>query len=173
MSHCAEHFGGGASAWPPSLPILVRRWRPLHQEVASKPMEPSEPTKLSTPSLEAITAAVLAVQQQWGIKKTWELLPALRSAGLTDPARTADADIADVTRRLVAAGYARGKLTSLFARRIMDLMVAARDGELDAFERYMARGDKDTAVAVLVAVKGIGPVVADTVWMLRGAGRRE
>lgn len=133
-------------------------------------MTSSKPTKLSTQSLDAITAAVLAVQQQWNIEKTWELLPALRLAGLTDPARTADSSVADVAIRLEAAGYTRGKLTPLFARRIIDLMVAARDGELDAFEGYAARGDKSAAIGVLLRVKGIGPTVASTVWMLLGTG---
>lgn len=121
--------------------------------------------KITGSSLEAITVALLAVYQ-WPAEKVWKLLPALREAGLTDPARTAGAGIEDVIVRLANAGYDRGLLTEMFALRVMNLMAAARDGVLDDFDGHLRRKDKAAATEVLVRVKGIGPKVAETAWML-------
>ena len=120
---------------------------------------------LSEDSLEVISVAILAVYQ-YPVEKAWKLLQSLRDEGLTVPALTADADIGDVTVRLARAGYDRGLLTEMFAQRIRNLAVAARDGLLDELDGLVATRDKANALALLVRVKGIGPKVAETAWML-------
>jgi 3-methyladenine DNA glycosylase/8-oxoguanine DNA glycosylase len=120
---------------------------------------------LSPAQLEAIVMALLAVNA-WPIDKVLAALPALRTAGLLDPAQVAAADIGPLTVKLAAAGYDRGLLTELFALRLQNLMRAVRDGALDAVAAAHRSGDREAAVAALCTVKGIGPRVADTAWQL-------
>ena len=115
--------------------------------------------------LEAIIAAVLAVNA-YGLGKSYALLPAFRKAGLTDPKRVVKASIEDVMMRLHEAGYHRGMLAEMMAGRLISLMKAVDEGNLDALNALVAQGDRGGAERLLCSVKGIGPKVAADVWML-------
>jgi hypothetical protein len=128
--------------------------------------------KVTADELEAVAVAVLAVNN-YRIEKAWDLLPKLREAGLTTPASVAPADIGALTVRLVAAGYDRGMLTSMLARRLQNLMQAAEAGVLDGLTAAAARKDKAAAVEILTRVKGIGPQVAESTWLLVQLAERE
>lgn len=121
--------------------------------------------KLSNDQVEALVTAVLAVNQ-YPIEKAWDLLPTLREAGLTDPRTFAHGEIGDVTRRLATAGYDRGRLTSMLASRLQGLMNAVQDGLLDDLPEAAALGDRAAAAVILQRVKGVGPRVADSAWLL-------
>lgn len=121
--------------------------------------------KLSNPELEALVTAILAVNR-YPIEKVWNLLPELRKSGLIDPGSVADADIGDLTVRLASAGYDRGMLTSMLAGRLQNLMRAVGEGTLDGLTAAAARRDKAAAVEILGQVKGIGPQVAESAWLL-------
>ena len=114
--------------------------------------------------LEEVVVALLAVNN-YPLDKAWKLLPALREAGLTKP-ESVPSDAGEATVKLAAAGYDRGLLTSMFAERIQGLMQAAQSGDLDGLEGLVREGKKAEAAAVLCKVKGIGPRVAETAWML-------
>lgn len=121
--------------------------------------------ELSKKSIEEIVVAVLAVNN-YSLEKAHELLPELRSEGLTNPHRVARKDAGDLTVALSRAGYNRGMLTGLMAERLLGLMEAITDGELEAFEGLLRSGEQERALTLLRKVHGIGPQVAANVWML-------
>lgn len=121
--------------------------------------------KLSNNELEAVVAAILAVNR-YPIEKAWDLLPKLREAGLTVPDMVVDEDIGRLTVRLASAGYDRGMLTSMLADRLQGLMRAVQQGQLDGLAAASARKDKKAAVEILCRVKGVGPQVAESAWLL-------
>ena len=114
--------------------------------------------------LESVVVALLAVNN-YPLEKAWKLLPALREAGLTSPAKVPD-DLGDCTVKLASAGYDRGLLTAMLAERIQNVMASARRGDLAKLEGLVKGGKKDEAVTLLCTVRGIGPKVAATTWML-------
>lgn len=120
---------------------------------------------LSNHSLDAIVAAVLAVNN-YGLEKAFGLLPALRKASLTSPAKVVNEDLGVLTLRLAQAGYNRGLLTEMMAGRLLVLMKAVQEGKLDRFDTLVAAGDQGQALALLREVHGIGPQVAANAWLL-------
>ena len=120
---------------------------------------------LSNESLDAIVAAVLAVNN-YGLEKAYGLLPALRKAGLTRPAKVVNEDLGTLTVRLARAGYNRGLLTEMMAGRLLGLMKAVHEGTLDRLDSLAASGDQDRTLALLCEIHGIGPQVAANAWML-------
>lgn len=120
---------------------------------------------LSDQSLEAIVAAVLAVNN-YGLEKAYGLLPALRKAGLTRPAKVVDEDLGRLTVRLAQAGYNRGLLTGMMADRLAGLMKAMLDGKLARFDPLVSTGKREEAIALLCEIHGIGPQVAANAWAL-------
>ena len=111
-----------------------------------------------------VVVALLAVNR-YPLEKAWGLLPALEANGFTDPA-TVPEDIGEATRKLAAAGYDRGLLTSLFAERIQRLMAAAKAGQLDGLDGLVIARKKTEAVALLCNMPGIGPKAAENAWLL-------
>ncbi|MCA9527524.1 MAG: hypothetical protein KC549_14640 [Myxococcales bacterium] len=120
-------------------------------------------------NLDDLVAAVLAVNS-YSIEKAWALLPKLREAGLTTPV-TFPTDLGPATVKLASAGYDRGLLTEMFAKRLLGLMQEAGSGALDELDAFVEADRKDDAVALLVTVPGIGPKVARTAWELLRSGR--
>ena len=121
--------------------------------------------QLSNDQIEALVTAILAVNR-YTIERAWDLLPKLREAGLTDPTSVAEEDIGKLTVRLASAGYDRGMLTSMLAERVQNLMRAVVAGKVDGLVGAAARHDKQAAVEILCQVKGIGPQVAESAWLL-------
>ena len=120
---------------------------------------------ISNEQIEAVALAVLAVNK-YPIEKVWDLLPRLREARLLDPSFVTGADPGDLTVLLAKAGYDRGMLTSMLAERLRNLMAAVSAGALDQLPGAAARRDKPAAVEILRQVKGTGPQVAESAWLL-------
>ncbi len=120
---------------------------------------------ISTDQVEAVAVAILAVNN-YRIEKAWDLLPKLRELRLLDPSTVVNEDLGALTMLLAKAGYDRGVLTSMLAGRLQNLMRAAEAGELDGLAAATARGDKRAAVELLCKVKGVGPQVAESAWLL-------
>ena len=119
-------------------------------------------------NLEDLVVAVLAVNN-YSFEKAWTLLPNLREAGLTTAA-TFPAELGPATVKLASAGYDRGLLTEMFAKRLHGLMQMAVSGALDELDGHVEAGRKDDVLALLVSVPGIGPKVARTAWELLRSG---
>jgi endonuclease III-like uncharacterized protein len=115
--------------------------------------------------IEAIIVSLLAVNS-YGVEKSYALLPNLRNMGLTDPTQVAKADTVDVMMRLDRSGYNRGMLSDMMADRLINLMKAVSNGELEDLTGLVSKGDEAGASELLCKVKGIGPRVAENVWML-------
>jgi hypothetical protein len=124
---------------------------------------------MRTEHLEEIVVALLAVNN-YPLEKAWKLLPGLRAAGLTDPKRV-PMDIGECTVALAAAGYDRGLLTEMFAERIQQLMAMVERGALAGLDDLIDAKKKTEAQALVTTVKGVGPRVAETAWLLWTSAR--
>lgn len=120
---------------------------------------------LAPAQVECLLMALLSVNN-FSLEKAWLLLPRLREAGLTDPARVATMDMAATIEALTLAGYDRKKLTWLFAERVKALMAAIHSGELAGLDAAIAAKDKAEASELLGQVRGIGPTVIENAWAL-------
>lgn len=117
--------------------------------------------KVAKDDLEALVTAVLAVNR-YSIEKAYDLLPALRKGGLTQPDKVVALDIETLITGLFQAGYQRGGLMEMMADRYLSLMQAINAGKLDPLGNLIKRGNTDGSVELLCTVKGIGPSVATT-----------
>lgn len=120
---------------------------------------------LSEHTTEAIIVSMLAVNS-YSLERAYDLLPALRAAGLTSPLMAVEKDAGEITVLLGKAGYKRGLLTGMFAERLLAMMKAVGSGEMDALDGLLAANDRDSALALLCRVRGIGPQVAANAWAL-------
>lgn len=119
--------------------------------------------------VESLVTALLAVNN-YSLEKVWHLLPRLREEGLTIPASVMSEDLGQLTVRLANAGYDRGRLTEMFAERLRHLMAAIGTGQLDDLLAAVTRKDADTVQKMLCEVRGIGPQVAHSAWLLLQEG---
>ncbi len=120
---------------------------------------------VSPAQVECLLAALLAVNN-FPLEKTWALLPRLRAAGLTDPARVAAMDMPATIEVLTRAGYDRKNLTWLFAERVKALMDAVHAGKLEGLDAAISAKDNVKASALLSEVRGVGPTVIKNAWAL-------
>jgi len=120
---------------------------------------------LSAAQIECLLTALLSVNN-FSLEKAWSLLPRMRDAGLTDPARVVAMDMTTAIETLRRAGYDRKNLTRLFAERVKALMDAVHAGELADLDAAIAAKDKDRASVVMRKVRGIGPTVIENAWAL-------
>jgi len=121
--------------------------------------------KLSQKHITDLVVAALSVNS-YPATWTWELLPALGDGGILNPSKVAALDVGDLIDALEAAGYKRGKITWIVAPRLHTLMSKVADGELDGLTAAVEAKDEETVKALLTAVRGVGPRVAATAWML-------
>lgn len=122
---------------------------------------------ISANHLDAVVAGLLSVNN-YRVEVAWELLPRLRTEGLLDARRVAAMKPGEVARRLAAAGSNRGGITEIVAPRLQALMSAVNNGELDRLPRALQRGDSEEFARILLRLPGVGPRVAETVWLLLG-----
>lgn len=120
---------------------------------------------LAPAHVECLLMALLSVNN-YSLEKVWALLPRMREAGLTDPARVVAMDMPAAIAALTSAGYDRKNLTWLFAERVKALMGAIHDGTLDGLDDAISRKDKITASALLEPIRGVGPRVLENAWAL-------
>jgi len=105
----------------------------------------------------------------YSLEKTLGLFDKLRENRLFDPAFLASSDPAEVARRLRAAGYYRGAtMTAIFTDRLVSVGCLTGPVPADECTRILAQGSKDEVTSLLASVKGIGPKVLETFFLLRG-----
>ena len=113
--------------------------------------------------VEAAIIASLAVNN-YPTERAWALREALQAEGITDGRVRGVEPIADALER---AGYARGDyITGLVAQRVEALWEAFDNGVASELPRIIAAGDRERSLEVLQRVKGVGPKVAETTWLL-------
>jgi endonuclease III-like uncharacterized protein len=115
--------------------------------------------------VDSLVAAILAANN-YSLEKVWKVLPRLQEEGLTKPGAVTSEDLAQLTSRLAAAGYDRGRLTAMFAERLQNLMKAIDAGQFDHLRSAATRGDFQAFQTTLCRVRGIGPQVARNAWIL-------
>jgi hypothetical protein len=118
-----------------------------------------------TNQLDTIVAAMLAVSN-YPVWKAQQVVPQLRAANLLDMDHLANLAATELAGRFVSAGYDRGALTSMYSERVRGLLVAVRDGKLDLLATHIAERDESAFTKLLTTIKGIGPSVASTAWIL-------
>lgn len=118
--------------------------------------------------VDDLVVALLSINN-YPVTTTWDLLPRLRAGGLTDAQRMVVLDSAAIALRLKAAGYDRGKITDILAPRLRNLLKLANDGALDALPNLVQTGGEESVRSLLLPLKGVGPRVAATAWMLLSA----
>jgi hypothetical protein len=121
--------------------------------------------KLPDDLVDTLVTALLAVNK-YPLDRVWKILPHLQDEGLTKPGPVASEDLGRLTIRLAAAGYDRGGLTALFAKRLQTLMKAIESGQLDDLSSAAIRSDPQALRKMLCRVPGIGPQVAQNAWVL-------
>jgi hypothetical protein len=120
---------------------------------------------LSMPQIECLLMALLSVNN-FPLEKAWALLPRMRDAGLTDPARVVTMDMATAIEALTRTGYDRKNLTWLFAERMKALMAAIHDGKLAGLDEAISASNKERARVLLSDVRGVGARVFENAWTL-------
>jgi hypothetical protein len=121
--------------------------------------------KLPNDLVDSLVVALLAVNK-YPLEKVWKILPRLQHEGLTEPGPVASEDLGRLTVRLARAGYDRGELTGMFAKRLQNLMTAIELGQLDDLYSAACRSDPQALRTMLCKVPGIGPWVAQNAWVL-------
>lgn len=120
---------------------------------------------LSPKHVTDLVVATLSVNS-YPVTSTWELLPALGEQGLLDFAGVAARAPGELIDALERAGYRRGKITWIVAPRLQTLMSEVGAGKLDGLSEAVSAGDETAATELLTAIRGVGPRVAATAWML-------
>jgi hypothetical protein len=75
-------------------------------------------------------------------------------------------DMSAAIAALTNAGYDRKNLTWMFAERVKALMAAIHDGKLDGLGPAVAARDQGAAAELLGQVRGVGPRVIESAWVL-------
>jgi len=115
-----------------------------------------------------LVVSILSVNQ-YSVERTYPLLHSLREQKVTDPAILARENAYAIEERLSAAGCYRGRfMTRLFAERLAALGTLIRARGITECEQIIASHDAKAIEALLLPVKGIGPVVLRNFFMLRG-----
>ena len=120
---------------------------------------------LSTENIADLVAALLCVNQ-YPLHRAVALVPALKAAGLLDPATVNALSQDALVAALRAAGYDRGGFVPILAFRMYPLMEALAAGQLDPLADAARSGDKAAFAATLGAVHGYGPRTIDLAWTL-------
>jgi hypothetical protein len=117
------------------------------------------------PQLENLVIAMLAVSQ-YPIERALGLRDRLRDAGLLDPRNLATWTVARVADELRSSGYDRGRLTSMYADRLVSLG-KVYEGERERCEEILREGSDEAVRQLLAPWHGIGPTVIASFLNLR------
>jgi hypothetical protein len=118
---------------------------------------------------ENILISILAVNG-WTAERVFPLRERFRAGGLLDFAAMSKLPIENIAERLARAGYARGEYMNLFlATRVLSLATALTPSELKRLKQCLAEGRTTEVSSTLRGIKGVGPVVLETFWMLQNA----
>ena len=117
---------------------------------------------------EHVLVSLLAVNS-WSLERVYNLRGGLREAGLVDFDAVEKLSIEEVAERLSAAGYTRGDyMNTLMALRISSMAPVLSAEELERLSEDVEAGRRDDANALLRRIKGVGPSVLTSFWVLRG-----
>jgi hypothetical protein len=117
--------------------------------------------------IEDLIVALLSVNS-WPVDKTYQMLDALRGAGLTDPTKLAQLTPEEISHRLAAVGYARGDyINGLIGVRLASLGQVLTTERCTALSRSVSERRFDSVNAMLGLIKGVGPMVLRNFWFLR------
>jgi hypothetical protein len=120
---------------------------------------------------EDLVLSILSVNN-YSIEKAYTIADALRVQGLFDPQQLARWDAGEIAKRLNFGGYVRGTyMTGLLTSRLAALGEAIRQHGLEKCSRIITGKDKQEIEALLLPVKGIGPKVLSTFYLLNGIQR--
>jgi hypothetical protein len=122
----------------------------------------------STGIWEELVASILSVNR-YSLEKTYSILGNLKNEGICEPHNLMKWDEAEISKRLYKAGYKRGPfMTGLFANRLSGVGDFIHDVGLNTFENTILCGKKSDIKHLLMQAPGIGPVVMDNFFLLRG-----
>jgi hypothetical protein len=117
---------------------------------------------------EDLVIAILSVTQ-YKLEKTYALLDSLRIEGLFTPSNLMRWSENEIATRLRAGGCNRGAfMTKLFAERLAALGTFVKTTGEQTVEQIILSRDTSTVEKYLLAVRGIGPVVLENFYILRG-----
>lgn len=129
------------------------------------PESPAHP-QLDSP-WDDLVVSVLSVNQ-YSLERTYPLLHGLQEQRVTEPLSLAHWETQEIETRLRAAGCDRGSfMTKLFAERLAALGALVRTKGIEECDRVIASRDAKAIEALLLPVKGIGPVVLRNFYSLR------
>jgi len=114
-----------------------------------------------------LVVSVLGVNQ-YKLELTYASLPSLRAAGICSPDNLARWVPEEIIERLKVAGLDRGPfMTTLFAKRLRALGVAAEKIGFSAFGAKLANKNRAEISELLLPINGIGPRVLNNFFLLR------
>lgn len=131
------------------------------------PEPAARPAVTAGPLVENLLLALLAVNN-WSLERVFELREPMRDAGLFDLEAVSKLSEEEIARRLTVAGYARGEyMTTLMALRVVSVAQVLPTDELTRLVAAVHAGRKEAVNAVLSRIRGVGPTVLDSFWILQ------
>ena len=117
---------------------------------------------------EDLVVSILSVNQ-YSIEKSYSLIEQLREQGLVAPHNLISWEQSEIARRLYRAGYNRGEfMTNAFANRLASLGDYIKDKGIDHCQQILLSSNRALIERTLRPVKGVGNVVLNNFYILRG-----
>lgn len=118
-----------------------------------------------------LVIAMLSVNN-YPLDRTFALFDKLEDEGLFDPNVLASSSASEIARKLDGAGYSRGvAMTAIFTERLLSLGELVKHEVLADCQRTLQRGSRSDVMDLLARVKGVGPKVLESFFLLRGDAR--
>lgn len=122
---------------------------------------------------EDLVLSILSVSK-YPLEKTYRIVDRLRKEGLFDPRHLTRWDHSEITDRLKSAGYDRGTfMTGQLALRLSNLGTLIEAKGVETCNTLISSRDTGVIEELLLPVKGIGPNVLATFYLLREIPRRQ
>ena len=116
---------------------------------------------------EDLILAILSTNN-YSLEKTYSTIEALRRERLFDPQNLVRWTSEEIGARLRRGGYDRGDfMTRLFADRLSSLGQFLKSVGIEECERVLQKGKTSEVSKLLLTVKGIGPRVLESFFLLR------
>ena len=110
--------------------------------------------------------SMLAVSS-YPLERVIPLEAGLRDEGVLEPLNLCSWSATETAGHLRAAGYDRGKLTALYADRLISLGTLVARGDADLLKVALESGSDDELEGALLSVHGVGPAVVRSFLALR------
>jgi endonuclease III-like uncharacterized protein len=116
---------------------------------------------------EDLILAILSTNN-YSLEKTYSAIDTLRREKLFDPQNLVRWTSEEIRVRLRRGGYDRGDfMTRLFADRLASLGQFVKSVGVEECERVLQKGKTSEVSKLLLTVKGIGPKVLESFYLLR------